>query len=894
MLEGWRRVVGIPYITAVDPTKAGRLAAAMLAAGDAGSAALVEGGVAVTYAELGERVRARRDELALRPRSLVVLAGSPSVEFVVTYLALLDGDHVPLLAAEHAVRLADLWQADALIDATGGDVSVRRRNAPPDRPLHSDLALLLSTSGSTGAPKLVRLSHRNLISNARAIGEYLELTPTDRGITSLPLHYCYGLSIVHSHLLAGASLVTTTASVIDPCFAAAMSRDGVTNLAGVPHTFELLERAGPELVHVPSLRFITQAGGKMRPERVAEWLARTRDWGVDFIVMYGQTEATARIAYLEPRFAERHPAAIGVAIPGGQLELRPVDGAPEGVGELVYRGPNVMLGYATTQADLADGATVDELRTGDLARFHSTDHVFEIVGRRARFVKPFGLRIDLDAVEADLRAAGIDGAVAGDDEHLVACAPGASPDAVRRGVADLTGLPPAVIGVETSACPRTASGKIAYDELLHRHPCPPEDAGRTAGDELSSVAEIYATILGRVDVTPQDTFVSLGGDSLSYVECSVRLERRLGHLPPDWHVMTVAELAPTERRPGRARLDTSAVLRTAGILAVVATHMNLWYFPGGSHLLLAVVGYNVSRFHLSIDRTHDRVVAGLRLIGRVAVPVVAWVGVCMVLVGGYGFATLAFVNNYLGPESHEEGRWHYWFIEALLQLVLVVTLLLAIGPVRRLERRFPYLFPLLLFGGALVFRYHWVIVQGLDNLRFRTHGVAWFFLLGWLVHRSTTLGRRLLTTALCVLTIPGFFGRPEREWFIAVGIVLLVWIPYLPLPRVAIRPIAVIGAASMWIYLSHFRIWPPLERNLPAGTAYAATILAGVAIWRASTVVLPLAGRAATTAMRKLSDRRRRSAQDGAEDRVGEPGRARGSRRARQHGVMATAVESPG
>jgi hypothetical protein len=117
------------------------------------------------------------------------------------------------------------------------------------------------------------------------------------------------------------------------------------------------------------------------------------------------------------------------------------------------------------------------------------------------------------------------------------------------------------------------------------------------------------------------------------------------------------------------------------------------------------------------------------------------------------------------------------------------------------------------------------IVEGLRNLRFRTHGVAWFFLLGWLVHRSTTPARRLPTTVLCVLTIPGFFGRPEREWFIALGIVLLLWSRDLPVPRAAIRPIAVVAAASMWIYLSHFRIWPPLDRNLPAGVAYAATIL---------------------------------------------------------------------
>ncbi len=170
-------------------------------------------------------------------------------------------------------------------------------------------------------------------------------------------------------------------------------------------------------------------------------------------------------------------------------------------------------------------------------------------------------------------------------------------------------------------------------------------------------------------------------------------------------------------------------------------------------------------------------------------------------------------------------------------------MLLAIGPVRRFERRFTYLFPLLLFAGALVFRYHWVIIEGLGNLRFRTHGVAWFFFLGWLAQRSTTPGRRLVTTMLCLLTIPGFFGRPEREWFIALGLVLLIWCPHVPLPRAAIRPIAVVAAASMWIFISHFRIWPPLERNLPIGVAYALTILAGIAIWCTITWAARLARR---------------------------------------------------
>jgi acyl-CoA synthetase (AMP-forming)/AMP-acid ligase II len=818
-------MIGTPYSSVVQE----RAANALLASGAPESAALVEGDALVTYAELAARVQRRREELDLAPRSLVVLRGANTVEFVTTYLALLAADHVPILAGSHADGLAAAWDADAVIGVDDDRVHVERRPAGASRVLHPDLALLLSTSGSTGAAKLVRLSHGNLVTNARAIAEYLTLARPDRGITSLPLHYCYGLSVLHSHLVAGAGIVMTTASVVDPCFAAAMRTGGVTNLAGVPHSFELLERVGPEVIRVPSLRFVTQAGGRLPPERVREWAERTRRWGVAFYVMYGQTEATARMAYLPPDLARDHPHAIGRPIPGGQLHLRPVDGAPNGVGELIYRGPNVMLGYATTQSDLALGATLDELPTGDLARYDTANDLFEIVGRRSRFVKPFGLRIDLDAVEAALTTSSVHAAVAGDDARVVVSAPGLAAPIVRQHVVALTGLPAATVHVDTAPTPRTASGKVDYGALIDR--AGPLASTGAGGRRASSVAETYAKVLGGRPVGPTSTFVSLGGDSLNYVECSIQLETTLGRLPTDWHLRTVAELDATDRREALPRLDTTALLRSVGILAVVATHMKLWYFPGGSHLMLAVVGYNFSRFHLSIESNRARVVAVLRTIGRTALPAVTFVGIWMLVVGGYSLPTLTLVNNYLGPESHRNGRWHYWFIEALVQLLLVTVAILAIGPVRRLERRSPYLFALILLLATLTFRYHWAVIGGLTNLRFQTHGVAWFFVLGWLVHRSTTIGLKLATTALCLLTIPGFFHRPEREWFIALGIIVLIWARHVLMPRACAQAIAVVASASIAIFVTHFRIYPALDRHLPRSVAYLVTIAAGIAIW---------------------------------------------------------------
>lgn len=821
--------------------------------------ALVGRDGAVSYGRLVELVDRRLGELGLASRTVVVLAGTNTVDFVVTYLALLAGNHVPLLSAPGAParRLAESWPAAAVVNiGADGALDVDRpatvRTEPcAEQPLHPDLALLLATSGSTGSPKLVRLSHRNLISNAVSIVDYLGLVPTDRGITSLPLHYCYGLSVLHAHLVAGASVVVTEASVVDPCFRDALVRERVTNLAGVPHTFDMLERSGPEAVLVPSMRFLTQAGGRLAPDAVARWVGRANERGIDMYVMYGQTEATARMAYLPPDLAARLPGAIGVAVPGGDLRIEPVEDAPVGVGELVYRGDNVMMGYAHDMADLARGAELTELRTGDLARFHADEQVFEIVGRRARFVKPFGVRIDLDSVEHELtRRFGTAVGVTGDDHGLQLVASGPTDDEVVDAVRSLTGLPVGSVGVRTDVeIPRTPSGKIDHEAvrgLVTSSPATasPSSVGDSA-DRVSRIIDAFEVTLGRTvrvqnrsDTVDSASFTSLGGDSLSYVECSFRLEAVLGPLPADWHLRSIAELAATAPPSPRsfARVDTTIVLRALAICLVVATHMHVRYVPGGAHLLLAVAGYNLARFAIPIEPVAERVRAGLRTVARAAVPVVVWVGTGMVVFGSYGVGTLLLVNNYVGPRSHAGPHWHFWFIEVFVHLVLLTTALLAIPAIRSIERRWQYVFPLVLLAIALLARMEWAWMGDWYNLRYRTHGIAFFFVLGWLVCASRTSWLRTATTAICLAVVPGFFQYAPREWFIATSLVVLLWAREVPFPRVLLRPVHLLAAASMWIYVSHFTLWPLFTGLFVREVAYVLTIGAGVGVWAVTTL----------------------------------------------------------
>jgi long-chain acyl-CoA synthetase len=217
----------------------------------------------------------------------------------------------------------------------------------------------MTTSGSTGSPKLVRLSYGNLAANAGAIATYLAIGAEDRAITTLPVNYVYGLSVVNSHLHAGASIVLSTASLTEKRFWELLKAQRATTFSGVPYTFELLHRLGWSRMNLPSLKVLTQAGGKLNASLVREFASQCQARGIRFYVMYGAAEATARMSYLPPSMVMDKAASIGIAIPGGEFTLEGPDNSPidkpETVGELIYRGPNVSLGYAECRRDLALG-----------------------------------------------------------------------------------------------------------------------------------------------------------------------------------------------------------------------------------------------------------------------------------------------------------------------------------------------------------------------------------------------------------------------------------------------------------------------------------------------------------------------------------------------------------
>lgn len=448
-------------------------------------------GTALSYGGLCAFVREMGALLADRCLAFCMCKNMPGA--AAGYLAMLEHGTVPLLldASLREEQLLQLYrvyepsliwapeefrpdglpgQWEELLTAFGFHLW-RTSFAPA--PMNEALALLLATSGSTGSPKLVRLSRTNLEANAASICAYLALDEAERPITTLPMQYTYGLSIINSHLLAGACVLMTPHSYVQREFWDFFAKEHPTSFGGVPYTYEILKKMHVFRRPLPGLHSITQAGGRLSPElqaEAAQWASRS---GAYFYVMYGQTEATARMSYLPPEKCLEKPGSIGIAIPGGAFFLVDENGETitesDQVGELLYEGPNVSLGYAQKKEDLLLGdVNHGLLKTGDLAR-RDADGYYYIVGRKKRFVKIFGVRVGLDACEQVLRAhfPETEFACAGSDNHLEIY--GTNREAIDQAAAYLSEY----LGLNSKgfkACyleeiPKNASGKIQYTRL---------------------------------------------------------------------------------------------------------------------------------------------------------------------------------------------------------------------------------------------------------------------------------------------------------------------------------------------------------------------------------------------------------------------------------------------
>ncbi len=400
-----------------------------------------DSGTAWGYSQIYETISRLSDALQTPSKKLIALICDNSVLSILAYFACVNSGNAVLLINANTDgdlinNLIKTYSPDFILPF--GDafrptdsfsqyfeysgIGVFKSTSPPETPINNDTAVLLTTSGTTGSPKLVRLSYTNIKANTDSIIKYLKISDNDCAITNLPMSYSYGLSVVNTYAATGACIVATNDTIVQAPFWKQFKSNNVTALQGVPYSYHQLEQLRFARMNLPSLQLMTQAGGKLAKDKVELFNSISKEKGFRFVVMYGQTEATARISYLPYERIDEKLGSCGIAIPGGALSVRSAEGSelpPNCSGEVIYRGANVMMGYAECREDLSAPDVMNGvLPTGDYG-YMDEDGFLYITGRLKRFIKLLGQRINLDEVERMVeKEAGLLCAASPSDEEL--------------------------------------------------------------------------------------------------------------------------------------------------------------------------------------------------------------------------------------------------------------------------------------------------------------------------------------------------------------------------------------------------------------------------------------------------------------------------------------------
>ena len=440
-----------------------------------------------------------KEVLLIKPflgdRSLILCLCENSIPSLVGYISFMVHDQVPILvegAQKTEVLLNTIanylpdyiWAQNSRLDSLPeGEVIYRLETyvllklANPSNAgskVNDQLQMLLTTSGSTGSSKFVRLSRDNLIANAASIIEYLQICAEDVAPMILPYSYSFGLSIINTHLLAGASIIVSKLTPLSKDFWELVQQKRITSLSGVPYTFEMLKRIKFERFELNSIRYLSQAGGKMTKEGLDYLRKVSMEKGWRCFVMYGQTEATARMSYLPAECFDLKLGCIGRPVPGGNFSI--IDVAGNNIkssfiqGELVYTGANVAMGYATGKEDLTRGDDWNgTLQTGDIG-YRDEQGFYYITGRLKRFIKIFGNRVSLDEVEVLLQTAFSDCefiCLGYDDCLKISYKGEVSRDELVAYVSRQLGIHRSAIKCnEITEIPRLSNGKVNYGSFI--------------------------------------------------------------------------------------------------------------------------------------------------------------------------------------------------------------------------------------------------------------------------------------------------------------------------------------------------------------------------------------------------------------------------------------------
>ncbi len=351
-------------------------------------------------------------------KKLIFLLIENNYESIIFYLSLLKSQNAIVLlnsniTTDNLYKLIGVYKPDTII--TKKNIEIKNYseifklenyyciecNKKNNHKINKELFFLLTTSGSTGSSKFVRISYQNVKANTKSIVNFLNINKNDKLITTLPPDYTYGFSLLNTHLFKESTIIINDYSVLQREFWELLNKTKATTFGGVPYTFELLRKIRFENNKISSLKYITQAGGKLSNENHRYFFNILKKKKIKFIIMYGSTEATSRMSYLPWAECGKKIGSIGIPIPGSSMKINKPN--KKKIGEIVFKGKNVSLGYANSHKDLIKGnLNKNKLKTGDIG-YKDKQGFYFIVGRKKRFLKLLGHRINLDEIEIQLR-----------------------------------------------------------------------------------------------------------------------------------------------------------------------------------------------------------------------------------------------------------------------------------------------------------------------------------------------------------------------------------------------------------------------------------------------------------------------------------------------------------
>jgi acyl-CoA ligase (AMP-forming) (exosortase A-associated) len=764
----------------------------------------------------------------------------------------------------------------------------------------TQMAAILYTSGSTGNPKGVVFSHLNLVVGAQSVAHYLKYQAGDRIINIPPYSFDFGLNQLFSSMAAGVTAVLHNFTAVEDLMATIVS-GRVTGVSGVPTVMiQLAAQVWPDAA-VQQVRYLSTTGGRM-PEPAVRALRKSLPQS-DLYLMYGLTEAF-RSTYLPPEEVDRRPGSIGKAIPNAEILVVRPDGAicdPDEPGELVHKGVLVTLGYWNDAARTAErfrpapgeppGKLNPEIAvwSGDTVT-RDTDGFIYYVGRRDEMIKTSGYRISPTEIEESVFASGkvaVAAAIGVEDDILgqavvVFAVP--RPGVALDGAAILAHcrrtLPAYMVPrriVERSELPLNPNGKIDRKALAREYAGepPPKQSADALDRPLSflarwrdevldllglrrktfaSVADIFRWTFPDRTISPKDSFHSLGGDSLSYVNLYTGLSSHFGRLPDDWAERPIAALERLDRQRSVSAVSPDILLRVIALFALIVLHLKAVqpYLPNGAaSAMLMISGMSFARFSWNEDQ-RKTLKAGLRFLSTIYLPLLVFLAVMFAAGNRVGVGHLLLIENWIKPTA--QSWWGPgWYIENLFQCIALMTMIGAIPRISTFAFRRKFEFGVILVAAGLAgfAFFSFVPLGSLSDHRYVTLGFFWTFALGWLVAQASTTLQKTRALAIVVASVlifiaivtvapsdlsdnmfTSFFGMSDRHfWFwIVAGAAFLLFGRDIVVPRAVNAVIVVMARSMLFVYLFYLQIsmalpYQHLSLQLAAGTAIS------VALW---------------------------------------------------------------